>query len=214
LPFSVILFLLSRWSGGLLDRIGARAPLVAGPLLAGLGMLLFAVPGVGGSYWVTFFPPVAILGLGMALTAAPLTATVLGAVNPDHTGIASGVNNAVSRVGGLLAIALLGIIMLQVFTAALQNRLAELQPLPGIAAGMLDSRTQLAAMTVPSGVDSETASALRAAIAESFVTGFRRVMLACALMAAGSAAIAAVALSGRRAGRKAGGGGSGRPHRV
>ena len=97
LPFIAIMFLLSRWSGKLVDAWGPRLPLVAGPLLAAAGFAWFALPSIGGRYALTFLPPVCVLGLGMALTVAPLTTTVMNSVGAARAGVASGVNNAVSR---------------------------------------------------------------------------------------------------------------------
>ncbi len=123
LPFTLILGLLSRWSGGLLDRFGPRWPLIGGPTITALGLLLLALPGAGGAYWTTFFLPMLIIGFGMAVTVAPLTTSVLNAVPAHQTGVASGINNAVASVASLLAVALLGTIAISVFDRSLDHHL-------------------------------------------------------------------------------------------
>src|SRR5205807_151147 len=124
LPLILLMFFLSRWSGGLVAPYGARGPLIVGPLIAALGFVLFAVPSVGDSYWKTFFPAVVVLGFGMAVTVAPLTTVVMNSVDRDHIGAASGINNAVARVAGVLAIAVLGIVMVNAFSYRLNRQLA------------------------------------------------------------------------------------------
>src|SRR4051794_23208 len=125
LPFVVTMSLLSRWTGALADRIGPRLPLIVGPLVAAAGFVLLARPGIGGSYWTTFFPGIATLGIGMAITVAPLTTTVMTSIDDErHAGAASGINNTVARVAGLLAIALFGAIAITIFAHDLDRRLA------------------------------------------------------------------------------------------
>ena len=127
LPFVLTLFLLSRWSGGLIARFGPRLPLVAGSAIAAAGYALFMVAGVGGSYWEMFFPAVLVLGVGMAICVAPLTTTVMNAVARDHAGAASGINNPVARTAGMLAIAVFGLLMSHTFNATLERRLSTIQ---------------------------------------------------------------------------------------
>src|SRR5207244_803015 len=97
--------LLSRRFGALADRIGPHVFMAGGPIVAGLGLLLLVRTGAGADYATEILPGVIVFGLGLAATVAPLTATVLGSVEPGHSGVASGVNNAVARIAGLLAIA-------------------------------------------------------------------------------------------------------------
>jgi len=197
LPFILIMFFLSRWSGGLIKTYGAKLPLVTGPLIAGLGYALFIFPGVGGTYWTTFFPAVVVLGLGMAVSVAPLTTTVMNAVGQDKAGVASGVNNAVSRIGGLLGIAVLGIAIQHAFNHKLDRRLAPLRLAPGVQRAIDEQRTRLAGAELPSGVDDQTRAALREAINESFVFGFRVVMMIAVGLALASALSAFILIEGK-----------------
>ncbi len=200
-PFSLIMFLLSRWAGGLVNRFGAKLPLVVGPVITALGFALFAVPGITsgpGSFWTTFFPAVVVMGLGMTITVAPLTTAVMGAVEQRHAGIASGINNAVSRVAGLLAIAIFGLVVLSVFTSSLESHLATLHLSPGVHHAIDVQRVKLAAITLPPNVSSQTQVALKKAIAESFVNSFRLVSLICTVLALASALSAWLLVAGKK----------------
>ena len=184
LPFILLMFLLSRWSGGLVARYGAERPLVIGPLVAAAGFALFVRPGIGGTYWTTFFPAVLVLGLGMAISVAPLTTTVMSSVAESRAGIASGVNNAVSRVAALLAVAVFGLILGNVFNRTLDERLSRLSLQASVRAAIDAQRPRLAAAKIddPRG---------RRAIDESFVAGFRVVLWIAAGLAAASSLSAA-----------------------
>lgn len=190
LPLIALIFLLSRWSGGLVTRYGARLPLIIGPILAAAGFLLFAVPSTGGSYWSAFFPAFVVLGLGMAVSVAPLTTVVMGAVDQDHAGTASGINNAVARVAGLLSIAILGAAMLSAFSFRLNRDLSKLPLAPAVRLDLQSNEINLAAMKVPPDVDSSIASSIKLSIDRAFVFAFRFVMLLCAGLAVTSAAFA------------------------
>ncbi len=201
LPFIFIMFALSGWAGQLVDRFGPRMPLVAGPLIAAVGFVLFAVPGVGASCWSGFLPAVVVLGLGMAVTVAPLTTTVMNAVGPDMAGVASGVNNAVSRAAAVLAIAVFGAVMAWAFDTALAGHLRDMGASAQLTAFLQGERSRLAGAAVPPGLDAATAAAVKKAVAESFVSGFRWVMLLGAGLAVLSAASAWLMIGGGPAAR-------------
>ena len=183
LPFILILFALSRWTGQLADRVGARLPLVVGPAVAAAGFALFAVPGTAASYWTGFFPAVVVLGLGMAITIAPLTTTVMNAVGTDSAGVASGVNNAVSRVAAVLAIAVFGLLMAWAFDARLDAGLREMSAPPEVVDFLAGQRARLAEAALPPGMEGAAADALREQIRAAYVSGFRWIMLASAGLA-------------------------------
>jgi EmrB/QacA subfamily drug resistance transporter len=185
LPFILIMFLLSRWAGGLIQKYGAKIPLIVGPAIAAIGFAFFILPGLGGSYWKTFFLPMIVLGIGMAISVAPLTTTVMNSVAQTRAGIASGINNAVSRVAGLLAIAVLGIVMLQGFNHALDTNLSGSPS--SIRQSLDQQRTKLAAADLPQNIAPATRAQLGDAIDHSFVAGFRAVMFAGVLLATGGA---------------------------
>ena len=198
LPLILIMFLLSRWSGGLVKRHGARLPLVIGPIIAAGGFAVFMLPGINsGSYWTTFFPAVVVLGLGMAISVAPLTTTVMSSVRANRAGIASGINNAVSRTAGLLAVAVLGIVMLQTFNSELDRRLANLMVSPEIRQAVDAQRTKLAGLEIPPTVNPALQQSLKAEVDESFLAGYRRVMIVALVLALLSALSAWLLIDGK-----------------
>jgi EmrB/QacA subfamily drug resistance transporter len=197
LPFIVITFVMSRWAGGLVARYGARLPLIVGPTIAAAGFLLFALPGTGGSYWTTFFPAVAVQGLGMALVIAPLTTTAMNSVSGGHSGLASGVNNAVSRTASLLAIPVLGIFVFVAFSSGLDARTAELDLPQGARQHLEAEKVDLGGAEVPEGLDGGTAAAVERAIDEAFVAGFRVAMFVAAGLALASAVAAGILIEGK-----------------
>ncbi len=220
LPFVALMFLLSRWAGGLVDRYGPRLPLVAGPAVAAAGLALFALPGTGATYWLSVFPAVTVLGLGMAVSVAPLTTTVMGAVETRHAGLASGVNNAVARAASLLAVAAFGLVVLGAFQRGLERRLDAIDAGGAIdasgAAGARDATVRtgangahaalspadraaisaqslkLAALVLPPDLDAAARARVQRAVRESFVDGFRLAMLIGAGLALLAAAAAAL----------------------
>jgi EmrB/QacA subfamily drug resistance transporter len=198
LPFPLIMFALSRWSGGLVARFGSRTPLTVGPVIAALGLALQARPGIGGSYWTTFFPAVVVMGFGMAITVAPLTTTVMGAADPRHAGAASGVNNAVARVAGLLAIAVFGVVLARTFDAHVRPPLDRLALSPAANEALQRELPKIAGADVAqaASMPPPQRAAVRAVIDNAFVFAFRLVMFCSAALALASAAFG-YAIAGR-----------------
>ena len=190
LPVILLIFLLSRWSGGLVARYGPEIPLITGPLIAALGFALCALPSVGKSYWVTFFPAMMVIGLGMAVTVAPLTTVVMNSISEDRAGSASGINNAVARTAGVLAIAIFGIAMVKIFSFQMDRSLAHLSVSSAILQELRAEEIKLAGIQVPSGVDPDIGAAIQESVKESFLCGFRTVMLGCVGLSLASAAVA------------------------
>ena len=190
LPTILLMFVLSRWAGGLVARYGPRTPLIIGPVITAAGFILFAMPSLGGRYWTSFFPAFVVLGLGLAVSVAPLTTVVMGSVEQDKAGTASGINNAVARVAGVLAIAILGVAMVKAFSHNLQQAFAGMQIAPDGRRAIQSNLVKLAAIQVPAQLDATTQATLRLAIARAFVFGFRLIVLICAGLSVASAGVA------------------------
>jgi EmrB/QacA subfamily drug resistance transporter len=194
LPMSIIMGGLSRWSGALVDRTGARLPLIVGPAIAAVGFALFALPGIGGSYWTTFFPAMVVLAIGMTISVAPLTTVVMGAVDQRHAGTASGINNAIARIAGMLAVALFGALAVGVFGKALDASLDGLQLAPVLRDAVQAQIPKLAEAAVPPDVTGALRQALEISLRLSFLEAFRIVMLTAAVLAVASAVCAALTI--------------------
>ncbi len=198
LPFVILISLLSRWAGGLVDKYGAKLPLIIGPLIVSAGYLLYALPGIGGSYWETFFPAIVTVGIGMGISVAPLTTSVMSSVSQDHSGLASGINNAVARTAGLLAIAVMGIIVLHDFNLNLDIELDRIEMSAELRDQIDSERINLAGIKIPEGVEMVTAGKIQNAIKISFLSAFRLVMIISALLALASSFTALLSISGKK----------------
>ena len=186
-PMTVMLFLLSKRFGALADRIGARPLMTAGPLVAAGGVLLLLRIDEGASYLADVVPAVAVLGLGMSMVVAPLTATVLSDADQEHAGVASGVNNAVAEVAGLVAIAAVGAVVAAQFAGALEDRAA------GASPQVVEEARSRPLTVAPSS------SPLREATADASVSAFRTgVGVAAGLMLLGGLLSAAGIRDSRR----------------
>ncbi len=185
LPLILLMFLLSRWAGTLVKRFGPKRPLIVGPAIAALGFALFLRTNMGESYWISFFPATAILGLGIAISVAPLTTVVMNSAPTDHAGAASGVNNAVSRIAGLLAVATLGLIMTMIFNHQLVKNLKKSETPVNIQQEVLKQRSLLA------GIKTND-KATQKIIQNAFLNGYEVIILLACLLALVSSLSAAL----------------------
>ncbi len=200
LPFAIPLAALSRTAGDLADRVGTRGPLIVGPLVVAVGVGLLALPGTGGSYWTTFFPAMALIGLGMAATVAPLTTSVMSAVDEQDVGVASGVNNTVARVAALIAVAIIGLVATQLFARAFAQRLATIDLSPSVRNAVTSADWGLGTVAVPAAATADERSSIARAAAAALVAAFRWVALLAALLAAAAALAAAATVRAAPAG--------------
>ena len=174
LPFVAMALLIGRFSGRISARFGAKVPLIVASLAVAAGLLLFALPGADhGSYWTSFFPAMVVQGFGMALAITPMTTVALGSVEGEHSGMASGVNNAVARVAGLLAVAVLGAFIYGAFSTSLDTRMEKMDMTGESEIAMEAAKADLGAAEAPAGVNEGMEAQIERAIDESFVAGFQ-----------------------------------------
>jgi EmrB/QacA subfamily drug resistance transporter len=193
LPFSIFLAILSPIMGRLVDRLGPRIPLTVGPIIVALGFILLSLPGITAgpsAYWYTYFPGSVALGVGMGITVAPLTTAVMGSVASSHAGVASGVNNAVTRASQVLALAVLGAIALFAFSSALEAHANDLPLNPQQRQELVQGAGGLGNTPIPPGLDQSAQQKTQDAIDQAFVQMFRLLTLIAAGMALLAGALA------------------------
>ena len=195
LPFVAMLFLFSRAAGRLSDRLDPRMMLTAGPVVVAIAYFLFTRIEPHGTYWTTFFIPIIVLGIGMAITVAPLTTTVMNAASQRHAGAASGINNAVTRIAGLLSIAVFGVVAVATFNTHLDDDLDRMHASTALRVALQGERVKLAAAAVPTNLDADISQELRGALNDSFLAAFNRVMYLAAVLSLLGATTAALLIS-------------------
>ncbi len=176
LPSTVVMFLLSKRFGALADRFGPRFFMGVGPLVSAAGLSWFVRIDADVTYVVDVLPGLLVFSLGLAMTVAPLTATVLADADESNAGIASGVNNAIARVAGLLGIAALGAVVAAVFASAIDDQLAGVELTPAGERVVAVAREQTLAQADTSGLPPAEAQAVSAAVQDASVDAFRRAM--------------------------------------
>lgn len=171
LPFTLMILLFAGWGGKLGDQIGNQIPLMIGPIITAVAMVALMIPGAGAD-WYSFIPGLLLLGAGMVLVAAPGTKAAL-MVDPDHSGAASGFNNAVARIAALLSICLTGIIMVAVFSSDFQARIGNLALSQVQLTSLISQQTRLAGLTIPGDLGPELSKEVNHAIELAFIKGYR-----------------------------------------
>jgi EmrB/QacA subfamily drug resistance transporter len=192
LPLTLILAILSRWGGRLVDRFGARVPLVVGPAVVATGLVLLSRPGVGGAYWQTFLLPTLVMGFGMSITVAPLTTTVLSSVPGHQTGVASGINNAVAQVAGLLVIAVLSTVGIGTLNGSLDAHLHNANASADVRQLVDSTRGGFVVPEMQHAASVETLQAARSIVRSSLLDTIRRILWIGAGLALASAICAAL----------------------
>jgi EmrB/QacA subfamily drug resistance transporter len=197
LPLILLMFLFSARVGGLVPRLGERFLMCAGGVVAGAGFAGFAwLDGFPG-YTLSVLPPVLILGCGLTLCVAPLTNAVMSSVPETQTGIASAVNNALSRLAGLVAVSIFALLLAHGFQASLAAQLAYSGFPPGARALMLANQVRLHDMPIPGALTPAQQVQAALLLDRAFLTGFRSVMLACAISACGGGLAVLLLLPGK-----------------
>lgn len=177
LPFTLVMGGLSRWSGGLIERFGAKKPLVIGPILTGLGYLAMVLPGPDTSFFIGLMPALLLVGIGMTIAVAPLTTVVMSTAEDELSGVASGINNAVARVAGLFAVAVLGAIALAVSTDLFADVVTRLSITDAMQSEVIAVNDKLATVVIPEGLSESQELSVAGAMRSAFLEAFRLIAI-------------------------------------
>jgi EmrB/QacA subfamily drug resistance transporter len=197
LPMTMLLGVGSVLAGDALGKLDARTLLTVGPLVAGAGFAALAVPGVDASYVGGFLPGIVMLGLGLTLSVSPLTTAVLDSVDDEETGVASGVNNTVSRLAGVIAVGALTAAAIAWFSGDLEARLRDAELPPAVVENVVAGASRLAELAPPPQIEASAGSIIRNAISRAYVGTFRWIVIVCAGLSVISSIVAWFSLAGR-----------------
>ncbi len=186
LPFTILMISVARFAGALADKYGARLFLIGGPAIAGVGLLIlsFVKQTAGpGDYWTTFFPGVVVFGLGMSFTVAPLTTAVMGSVDDHFSGVASGINNAMTRIANVFANAIFGALAVVFFSGALQKDLAKLKLPEPQRQSIMATAANLGNSKVPAAISANVKKEAKKYLHESFILAYSKILQVSAALA-------------------------------
>lgn len=200
LPFPIIVGAFSGWAGTLVSRYGSKLPLIIGPLIVAVGLILFGQAGLGGSFWLTFFPAVIIMAVGMTVVIAPLTTTVMSSAPKRLSGTASGINTSINSTANVLAVAILGVIALSVFNSSVEQRLEPMDISAQATAEIEMETSKLANAQAPDSLPLSQQTEVNRAFDLAFVDAFRVLMYICAGLVVGAALVSLLMVDGKPAG--------------
>ncbi|MEX2144673.1 MAG: MFS transporter [Anaerolineales bacterium] len=199
LPFPLIVGTFSGWAGGLVSKYGSKIPLVIGPLIVAIGLVLFGQAGLGGSFWLTFFPAVVIMAMGMTVVIAPLTTTVMSSAPKRLSGTASGINTAINSTANVLAVAILGVVALSVFNSSITRQLEPMDLTPQATALIEAETTKLANAQAPDSLPLDKQVDVDLAFDRAFVDAFQVLMYICAGLVVTAALVSLLMIEGKPA---------------
>jgi len=205
LPMILSIAAISPFAGRFADQKGPRIPLIIGPLITSTGFFLFSTYGITpgpGAYWNTFFLSFMLLGIGMGITVAPLTTSVMGAVSEDNSGIASGINNTVARAAGVLAIALLGAVVLFSYKNSVEKEISVMDITSGMKKEIMLESSKFAAAEVPEGLSEENKVIVQWHLKNAFIGAFNRVVYIASLLCLLGSMMAFLFIKGEKQGKE------------